>query len=282
MTERQNLLIVDDDTLLAEMLGEYFGEQGFEVSRVQWGVDAIRACWEAPPDIALLDIRLPDITGYEVARRLQAQRRTSGIPLIFLTSRKGREDRLQGLQLGAVDYIAKPFDLQELLLRVRNILRRTTTHTVFHPLTNLPDGQLVDEQLTQMLRAKDWAALVITLRGLDQFREKYGFVAADDVLRAVGLRLREAVGKADARVDFLGQLDPENYLVSTRAPYVRNLERELQTFLGQSMDYFYAMDDELEGLNEPLHFDTRVLSAAATPFSDGAALKLAVLEPVAK
>ena len=282
MAERQSLLIVDDDTRLAEMLSEYFGNEGFEVSRAEWGADAVRLCWEAPPSLALLDIHLPDITGYDVARRLQAHRRTRDIPLIFLTSRKGREDRLQGLELGAVDYISKPFDLQELTLRVRNILRRATTQTVFHPITNLPEGQLVDEQLSQMLLGRDWAALVITLRGLNQFRETYGFVAADDVLRAVGLRLRNAVGEADARVDFLGQLDPENYLIATRAPYLRNLQRELQTFLSQSMDIFYALDDQLEAVEEPLGFETRLLSAATTPFADVSVLKLAVLEPVTK
>lgn len=243
MVERQTILIVDDDLTLSEMLREYFGAQGYAVRTADWGVDAVYACWESQPQLALLDIHLPDITGYEVARRLRSHRRTRDIPLIFLTNRKGREDRLHGLELGAVDYISKPFDLQELQLRVRNALRRTAPQIRFHTLTGLPEGALVDEQLAQMLTQPDWAVIAVGLHGLARFREAYGFVAADDVLRAVGLRLREAVGQADARVDFLGQLDPENYVVLTRGSHLGNLNRDLQAYLSHPMDYFYPLED---------------------------------------
>lgn len=282
MAERQTILIVDDDQTLTEMLREYFDAQGYAVRTVDWGVDAVYACWEQPPQLALLDIHLPDITGYEVARRLQSHRRTRDIPLIFLTSRKGREDRLHGLELGAVDYISKPFDLQELQLRVRNVMRRTAPQIRFHAVTGLPEGPLVDEQLATLLGEPDWAAIVVTLHGLGRFREAYGFVAADDVLRAVGLRLKEAVGQADARVDFLGQLDVENYIILTRTAHLRNLSRDLQAYLSRPMDYFYPLEDRDRNLEEQLGLSLSPLSAATAALPDVSALKEAFLHVNAK
>ncbi|PVE32348.1 hypothetical protein DC030_15185, partial [Enterococcus faecalis] len=102
----------------------YFKVQGYQVFHASRGEDAVRMITEAAPDIAVLDIRLPDIDGYEVCRRLRQNRRMHDLPVIFLTEKREREDKLIGLELGAVDYITKPFDIQELRLRVRNALRR--------------------------------------------------------------------------------------------------------------------------------------------------------------
>jgi DNA-binding response OmpR family regulator len=121
---KQKILIVEDDLDVADMLNAYFRVQGYEIFTVNWGEDGVRACQSSRPDIVILDIRLPDIDGYEVARRLRSDRRTADIPIIFLTEKRDRSERLQGLELGADDYITKPFDVQELRLRIRNALRR--------------------------------------------------------------------------------------------------------------------------------------------------------------
>ena len=111
---KPKILIVEDDLDVAEMLNAYFRVQGYEVIAVNWGEDGVRACQTENPDLVILDIRLPDIDGYEVARRLRDDRRTKEVPIIFLTEKRERADRLQGLELGADDYITKPYDVQEL------------------------------------------------------------------------------------------------------------------------------------------------------------------------
>ncbi len=148
------LLIVEDDLDVADMLNAYFNVQGFEVQTANWGEDAVKACSSHPPDLVILDIRLPDIDGFEVARRLRTNRRTQTIPIIFLTEKRARSDRLQGLELGGDDYITKPFDIQELRLRVRNALSRTRLGTVTNPVTNLPEGALLDEKLSEALNER--------------------------------------------------------------------------------------------------------------------------------
>jgi len=141
---KSKILIVEDDLDVADMLNAYFRVQGYEVFTVNWGEDGIRACQTSQPDLVILDIRLPDIDGYEVARRLRSNRRTQQIPIIFLTEKSERLDRMEGLELGADDYITKPFDVQELRLRVRNALRRASQDTLTNPVTSISDGVLVD------------------------------------------------------------------------------------------------------------------------------------------
>ncbi len=123
---KQKILIVEDDPDVAEMLTAYFRSQEYDVSTVNWGEDGVRSALQVPaPDLVILDIRLPDIDGYEVARHLRGDRRTTDIPIIFLTEKRERADRLRGLELGADDYITKPFSPREMVSRVKAVLRRT-------------------------------------------------------------------------------------------------------------------------------------------------------------
>ena len=122
---KARLLIVEDDLDIAEMLDAYFRMQGFGVTVVNWGEEGVSCCLNQQPDLVILDIRLPDIEGFEVARRIRANRRTRDLPIIFLTEKRERADRLEGLSLKAEDYITKPFDESELLCKIKVILRRT-------------------------------------------------------------------------------------------------------------------------------------------------------------
>ncbi len=240
---KTKLLIVEDDLDVADMLNAYFRVQGYEVFTVNWGEDGVRACQASRPDLIILDIRLPDIDGYEVARRLRADRRAADIPIIFLTEKRDRADRLQGLELGADDYITKPFDVQELRLRVRNALRRAKQDTLTNPVTGLPDGKLVDERLRECLQSGNWAMLLVSLENLDSFRESYGFVASDDVLRAVSLMVHNAMREIGTSGDFLGHVGPTDFVLITTPERVTTLQERVRSRLEQSLDYFYPIKD---------------------------------------
>jgi DNA-binding response OmpR family regulator len=248
---KQNILIVEDDVDVAEMLDAYFRVQGYGVTTVNWGEDAIKSSRHKRPDLIILDIRLPDIDGFEVARKLRETRRTQDVPIIFLTEKRARLDILQGLKLGADDYITKPFDIQELRLRVRNSLKRSTQGAINNPVTGLPEGALVDERLSECLENRDWAIIGILLENLDIFREIYGFVASDDVLRAVSLMIRNAVSNAGSPSDFIGHLGPFEFVVVTSIEYIEALSNRIKTRLEQSLDYFYPLKDRVDELLQP-------------------------------
>src|SRR6185295_12641196 len=120
--DRGTILVVDDEPNIAELIELYLSREGYQVVKAAAGEAAVRAVAEHRPRLVVLDIGLPDIDGLEVCRRL---RQTSTIPVIFLTARDGEIDRVLGLELGADDYVTKPFSPPELVARVKAVLRRT-------------------------------------------------------------------------------------------------------------------------------------------------------------
>ena len=243
LADKQQILIVEDDLDLAEMLNAYFRVQGYDVLTVNEGETAVRVGIKATPDLVVLDIRLPDIDGYEVCRRLRAHRRTQDIPIIFLTERRDRMDKLQGLELGVVDYITKPFDIQELRLRVRNTLQRSGLQTLVNPVTNYAESDFVDERLNKLLYEEDWALLAVWIAGVDGFREQYGFVASDDVLRAISLMINNALRETGGEQDFVGHLGQYDFVIITAPQRLAALRERIEVRIQQSMEYFYPLKD---------------------------------------
>lgn len=119
-----HILVVEDEFDIAKMLDIYFRGQGFTVDVAHKGHDALAATRKQLPNLIILDINLPDMSGYDVCRDLRTTTRTSHIPIIFLTQKDERSDKIAGLELGADDYITKPFHVRELLARAKAVLRR--------------------------------------------------------------------------------------------------------------------------------------------------------------
>lgn len=128
MTSR--LLVVDDEATVRELLSAALRFAGFHVTSAASAGEAVAAATAEPPDLVLLDVMLPDADGFEVVRRLRERHPGHGapVPVLFLTARDRQSDKVTGLSLGADDYVTKPFDLAELIARIRAILRRTAGH----------------------------------------------------------------------------------------------------------------------------------------------------------
>jgi two-component system, OmpR family, response regulator len=123
------LLVVDDEDTVRELLSATLRFAGFEVASAATAADAVAAAAAEPPDLVLLDVMLPDADGFEVVRRLREREGPGGpVAVLFLTARGRQADKVTGLSLGADDYVTKPFDLEELIARIRAILRRTAGH----------------------------------------------------------------------------------------------------------------------------------------------------------
>jgi len=121
--ERVRVLVVDDEPNIVDVISMALRFEGFEVESAATGADAIAAVAARRPQLLVLDVMLPDIDGFEVARRLAGAR--AEVPIIFLTARDSTEDVVHGLTLGGDDYVTKPFSLEELVARIRTILRRS-------------------------------------------------------------------------------------------------------------------------------------------------------------
>jgi len=212
---KPRLLVVEDDIDIGKMLKIYFSGMDFDVDVALRGSDAFERTKQVLPHLIVLDIMLPDIDGYEVCRNLRTNMRTSHIPVIFLTQKDERSDKLQGLELGADDYITKPFDIEELKLRVQGAIRRSERESLTDPRSGLPAGRLIEEQLRRIIREKGWALLDARVNNFDTFKDVYGFVAGDDVLRFTAMMIGEVVDELGTTSDFIGHAGGDNFIVIT-------------------------------------------------------------------
>lgn len=157
------VLVVDDDPTVAEVVTGYLERAGFAVEHAADGADGLRRAGERRPDLVVLDLMLPGVDGLEVCRRLRG---TGPVPVIMLTARGDEEDRILGLEVGADDYVTKPFSPRELVLRVESVLRRSRAATAVEPREVLRAGELtVDPATRRATRAG--IELALTLREFD-------------------------------------------------------------------------------------------------------------------
>jgi two-component system OmpR family response regulator len=153
------ILVVDDEPNIVDVLAMALRYQGFEVETAGTGEDALAAAAAFKPQLMILDVMLPDMEGFEVARRLRG--RGAGIPIIFLTARDATEDKVRGLTLGGDDYVTKPFSLEELVARIRTVLRRTGQADEESSRLEFEDLEL-DEDTREVARAGNPVDLTAT------------------------------------------------------------------------------------------------------------------------
>ncbi len=241
------LLVTEDDIDIANMLKIYFTGLKFDVDVANRGEEALEKVKQVLPHLIVLDIMLPDIDGYEVCRRLRTSTRTSHIPVIFLTQKDERSDKLQGLELGADDYITKPFDIEELKLRVTGAIRRSERESLTDPRSGLPAGRLIEEQLRRIIREKEWALLDLRVNNFEAFKDVYGFVAGDDVMRFAAMMIGEVVDEFGTTSDFIGHAGGDNFIIITTNEAAVNIRQRLKDRFANEVQSHYNFIDRQQG-----------------------------------
>ncbi|MCB0368036.1 MAG: response regulator [Bdellovibrionales bacterium] len=244
---KSHILVVEDDPDIFNMLRIFFSTHGFQVDVAQRGYEAINACRIKLPDLILLDINMPEMDGYEVCKILRATTRTSHIPIIFLTQRDERSDRLGGLELGADDYITKPFDITELLLRVRRAIDTYKQHNLTDPITGLPSGRLIERQLYKMMEETNWFYFHICIDHNESFQEEYGFLAYDEVLRFTTLILHEVDDEFGTLDDFIGHATKNIFILVTKSPEIVIMVEKIRQFFKDGILSHYSFIDREQG-----------------------------------
>jgi two-component system OmpR family response regulator len=159
VSERQRILVVDDEESLTDLISLALRYEQFDVDVAHTAKAALLSLPVFRPDLVLLDVMLPDTDGFEVARRIAAE--SPSTPVLFLTARDGTEDKIRGLTIGGDDYMTKPFSLEELIARIRAILRRTSRAVVERPRLAFADLEM-DEDTYEVRRAGDRVELTAT------------------------------------------------------------------------------------------------------------------------
>lgn len=215
---KEKILVVEDAPDISSLLKIYFTSQGYEVLTAMRGQVALDICRKTPPNLALLDVNLPDMEGYDIGKVLRQSARTRHIPIIFLTARGEKQDRLKGLgEVQADYYIVKPFDIEEVHTIVKGTLERARQKNLAHPVTNLPTAELINEQYRSLISQTGWSLAQIHINGFETFTQAYGAVVGEDVLKFTALLIGEVVNELGTPEDFIGQMvvGPDFVITST-------------------------------------------------------------------
>src|SRR5215212_179348 len=241
------ILVVDDTVDIATMLQFYFNAKGFQTRMVHRGGEALNTTRQWAPNLILLDINMPDMDGYDVCRQLRANLRTSHVPIIFLTEKTEKSDKIRGLELGVDDYITKPFDMEELHLRAVNTLRRANQESYTHPVTGLPGARLIEEQLKHLLRQSNWALAMATVNFFTEFNNVYGFVAGDDGLKTISMILADVLNEKGTPQDFLGHIGGPDFVFTTLPENVKAIAEAVVMRFDRDIPLLYSYQDRKAG-----------------------------------
>jgi len=248
---KDRILIVDDDPDILQFVEMNLDMDGFDTQTAESGRIALEVARERPPDLILLDVMMPELDGLTVLRRLRSSPATSSIPVVLLTAKALAEDRVRGLDLGADDYITKPFDIEELLARVKAVLRRAQQMRDLSPLTGLPGNFRISRELeSRVADGGDFAIVHADLDNFKSFNDHYGFMRGDSVIKYTAQVLLEAAEASGDPEVFVGHVGGDDFVAVIEPTHVEDFCKTVVSTFDQGILDFYDTADALQGYIE--------------------------------
>ena len=208
------------------MVRDLLESSGYEIGLAADGPAALAAAMEREPDLLILDLNMPGLSGYDVCRAMKQNPGTARVPILMLTAQTGVERKVEGFEAGADDYLLKPFDARELRARITALLRLVRREADRNPTSGLPGGHAIDEELTRRVSQSDpFAVCYIDLDNFKAFADHFGFAVADDVIRDTGHAIQDTVLASGGRGDFVGHIGGDDFLVITEAGRAERIAR---------------------------------------------------------
>ncbi len=242
------ILVVDDESSIVALVEENLALEGYETTHAYSGEEALELMRHDQPDLVLLDVMMPGMDGYEVSRQMRADPQLNHIPIIMLTARSSTPDKVMGYSRGVDDYVTKPFDSDELLVRVRAQL-----HHLYHEdvsdITGLPGSQAVEYALKQRTddTSKPWNIIYVDIERFTTYNENYSFLEGDELIKATALLLREAVQERGSPDDFLGHVGGDNFVVITTPARTEGICELAAARFNAIIPQYYTASDRNQG-----------------------------------
>ncbi len=227
---------------------ETLEREGYTVEAVTDGVEALKSIRADPPDIAVLDLKMPRMTGFEVCRVLRADPLLENLPVVILSASGSRESKVEGLDLGADDFITKPVDVRELLARIRMILKRTRQGLDANPLTRLPGNLSIESRIDRALADnRPLAVLYVDLNQFKAYNDVYGFDSGDRVLKALARVLVDEV-RAGGPADFIGHIGGDDFIALSSPDRMEEAAQKICSAFDAIVPSFYNDADRARGV----------------------------------
>jgi len=209
----KKILLIDDSPFFRGQLKLSLNKE-YEVIEAGTGADGLDMVKREKPDLVLLDVIMPDYSGFEICRILRESESNNLMPIIMITSQDAQEDILVGLELGADDYVKKPFNERELLSRIRNIFRRIDRNRNANPLTGLAGNMEIQREITSRItKGLSFGVIYIDLDNFKAYNDVYGFSNGDRIIILSADILRDQVGLWGNFDDFVGHIGGDDFIV---------------------------------------------------------------------
>ncbi len=244
---RKKILIVDDDPDILDVLKIYLEEQ-YDITQAKDGEEALTKVYRRPPDLIILDFMMPKMDGGEVCQKLKKDVLLRHLPIIMLTGKGEVPDKVKGIEAGADDYIVKPFEPEELMARVKMILRRSELDLDASPLTRLSGNISILNEIERRLHKKEtFAACYIDLDKFKVFNDKYGFERGDELIRETARILLRAVQEKGTPSDFVGHIGGDDFVLITTPKTVDKFCSKIIEDFDKTVPTLYNKEDREKG-----------------------------------
>lgn len=210
----EKILIIDDDEQIASYVRLSFALAGYQVEWCKDGRQGVAKVREILPDAVILDLKLPGINGFRICEQLRLEPHTRAIPIIVVSgSWKDAQDRIRSIEVGADDFLTKPFDAQELMARIKRMLTRKKIDMGHNPLTGLPGNLAIEEEARRRLVNKaNLAFAYIDLDNFKAYNDVYGVKQGDKVIRLLADLLVQSVKRFGNQDDFIGHVGGDDFV----------------------------------------------------------------------
>lgn len=213
---RKKILIVDDSQIYTQYVGKVLSAEGYQTVFAYGGKQALQKVESEKPDLMLLDVLMPDLSGYEVCRILRASESNALMPIVMFSSQTGLEAKITGLDLGADDYVAKPFDNRELLCRVKNLLTRIDHIRSLNPITTLPGSMEIQHEISRRIRTNDpYAVIYADIDNFKIYNHMHGLKTGDEVIRTTADIITNGVEDCGIKEGFIGHSGGDDFFLIT-------------------------------------------------------------------
>jgi diguanylate cyclase (GGDEF)-like protein len=248
---KPRVLIVDDDPLMRRIVSQSLDRDAYDLVEAESGRSGIDCALEQRTDLILLDVMMPEMDGFEVIRRLRSHPMTQGIPIIILTALGEMNEKVYGMQIGADDYITKPFDPRELRARVQAHLKRSEHYLQTSPLTNLPGSPAIQQVIAARLGADlPIAVIYFDLANFKSYNDRYGWMAGDQIIKRLGQVIVNTCLHSGDKDIFVGHIGGDDFVVVTRPERAERIARQVLDSFDAILPSFYNLEDRERGFVE--------------------------------
>lgn len=249
----RNILIVDDNKLTRKILKDILENAGYGVLEAKDGEEALQIYRNKLPDMVILDIVMPGMNGFDLLRILRKEEENLMLPIILLTSQDNFEEKIKGLELGADDYLVKPFNDKELLFKVNNLFQRIEHNRMANPLTGLRGNIDIKEEIKRRIKEnKPYAILYIDLDNFKSYNDYYGFLRGDNVIKLTAKILSDAVNLIGNERDFLGHIGGDDFVIITTPDKAEEMCKYIISRFDEEIKYLYDDEDRKRGYIETI------------------------------